>query len=98
MKWQTFDVAIAVLMWAAVLRIIREDRLRLAISEAERRSRWLIGAAAVSATVGVTSLMVWFITDRMARVWVHDLSEVATVAFIATAVLLAGYGGWIKGH
>jgi hypothetical protein len=98
MKWQTFDVPLAVLMWAAVLRIIREDRLRLAISEAERRSRRLFGAAAILATVGVTSLMVWFITDRMARVWVHDLSEVATVAFVATAVLFAAYGGWIKRH
>jgi hypothetical protein len=97
MKWQTFDVGIAAIMWLAVLRTIREARSRLPMSETEKRSHRLLGAAAVSATVGVSCLMVWFITDP-APLWLHDLSQAATIAFIATAVVFAGYGGWLRGQ
>ena len=62
------------------------------MSETEKRSHRLFGAAAVSATVGVNWLMVWFITDRATR-WLHDVSQVATIAFIAMAVVFAGYVG-----
>jgi hypothetical protein len=36
MKWQTFDVGIAAIMWLAVLTIIREGRSRVPMSKTER--------------------------------------------------------------
>jgi hypothetical protein len=46
--------------------------------------------------VGATCFVAWLIADAAELHWVRALSLPATVGFIASAVALSGYAGWIK--
>jgi hypothetical protein len=101
MRWPPiiFDVALTVLVWAAVLMALRQRRARMAVlsSPDAVRSRHLHEAAAIAATIGVTCFFAWFITGSAGPRWVHTLSVPAALAFIAAGAVVAGYAGWVGG-
>jgi len=101
MRWPPiiFDVALTVLVWAAVLTALRQRRARMVATSSPEavRGRRLHEAAAVSATIGVTSFFAWFITASTGPRWLHILSVPAALAFIAAGAIVAGYAGWVGG-
>ena len=101
MRWPPiiFDVALTILVWAAVLMALRQRRARVATlsSPDAVRSRRLHDAAAVTATIGVTCFFAWFITATTGPRWLHAVSVPAALAFIAAGAVVAGYAGWTGG-
>ena len=101
MRWSPiiFDVALTILVWAAVLMALRQHRARVAAlsSPDAVRSRRLHEAAAVTATIGVTCFVAWFITGTTGPRWLHALSVPVALAFIAAGAVVAGYAGWTGG-
>lgn len=93
------DVALAVLMWVAVLSVLHRRRARMAAdpSPAQARSGRLHEVAALSATIGVTWFFAWFITDTTGPPWLHVLAVRAALAFIAVGAGVAAYAGWLGG-
>jgi predicted Co/Zn/Cd cation transporter (cation efflux family) len=99
MRWPSiiFDVALTVVVWAAVLMALRQRRARMAVPSPPDavRSRRLHEAAAIAAAIGVTCFFAWFITDATGPRWLHTLSGPAALAFIAAGAVGAGYAAWI---
>lgn len=93
------DVALAVLMWVAVLSVLRHRRARMPAdpSPAQARSARLHEVAALSATIGVTWFFAWLITDTTGPPWLHVLAVRAALAFIAVGAGVAAYAGWVGG-
>ena len=94
-----FDVVLAVLLWVAVLSVLRQRRARMApdASPAQARGGRLQEVAAVSATIGVTWFFAWFITDTTGPPWLHVWSVRAALGFIAIGAGVAAYAGWVGG-
>jgi hypothetical protein len=101
MRWTPIivDVAITVIVWAAVLGFLRQRRARMAVtaSPEARRSRRLHEVAAIAAMIGVTCLLAWFMTDAIGAHWLHALSAPAALTFLAVGAVVAGYAGWLGG-
>ena len=93
------DVVLTVLFWVAVLNVLRQRRARMPAdpSPAQVRSRHLHEVAALSATIGATWFVAWFITDTTGPSWLHVLAVRAALVFIAVAAVVAGYAGWVGG-
>jgi hypothetical protein len=91
--------ALAVLLWVAVLNVLRQRRARMAAdpSPAQARSGRLHEVAALCATIGVTWFFAWFITDAARPAWLHVLAVRAAMAFIAVGAGVAAYAGWVGG-
>ena len=101
MRWRSIvlDLALMLAVWVVVLRLLHRRRARMA-ADASRRA--LLGyrvhtAAAISAMAGVTWFSAWLITDTIGPHWLHSLSLLAALLFIAIGGVLAGYAGWIGG-
>jgi hypothetical protein len=92
------DVALLIAAWTWVLTVLGRQRARRAADASPRevRSQRLQSAGAISAMVGATCFVAWLIGDAAELHWVRALSLPATVGFIASAVALSGYAGWIK--
>ncbi len=101
MRWRPIilNFALLVVVWATVLRIVRQGRTRMAADASPRevRSHRLHTVAAISATVGVTWFSAWLITDATGPHWLHTLSAPGTLIFIVVGVALAGYTAWVSG-
>src|SRR5258708_4261590 len=101
MRWPPIilTLALAIAVWTAVLRLVRQRRARVAAnpSPREMRSYRLHTVALISATVGVTWFFAWFITDAIGPHWLHTLSLPAALIFIAVGAVLSGYAGWVAG-
>ncbi len=101
MRWPSIilTVALAIAIWTAVLRLVRQRRARVAAnpSPREMRSYRLHTVALISATVGVTWFFAWLITDATGPHWLHTLSLPAALIFIAAGAVLSGYAGWVGG-
>jgi hypothetical protein len=101
MRWRSIilDLALMVAVWTVVLRLVHRRRARMS---ADASPRALLGyrvhaAAAISAMVGVTGFSAWLITDTIGPHWLHSLSLLAALLFIAIGGVLAGYAGWLGG-
>jgi hypothetical protein len=101
MRWRSIilDLALMVVVWTVVLRLVHRRRPRMA---ADASPRAVLGyrvhtAAAISAMVGVTWFSAWLISDATGPHWLHSLSLPATVVFLAAGAILAGYAGWTGG-
>jgi len=101
MRWSpvVVDVAVAVVMWVAVLRLLRGRRARLAAdaSPRARRSHRLHTTASLVVAVGVTWFFVWLATDGLGPAWLHAASLPVALVFIAGGAAVSGYAGWIGG-
>jgi hypothetical protein len=99
MRWRPIvvDVLLMVVIWTVVLGMLRQWRLRVAAaaSGSGRRSYRLQIVASLTATAGITWLLVWFITDTLGPQWLHTLSAEAALTFVAVGAVVFGYAGWI---
>ena len=93
------DIALTVLMWVAVLTVLRRRRARMAAdpSPAQARGLRLHEVAALSATIGVTWFFGWLVTDTTGPPWLHVMAVRAALAFIAVGAGVAAYAGWVGG-
>lgn len=91
------DLALAIVLWVTILGMSRQRRARTAADRAPAplRSRRLHDVAAILATVGVTWLLAWFVTDATGPRWLHTACVGSAVGFIAVAAAVAGYAGWL---
>ena len=98
MRWTPIlvDVAVVIVMWTAVLTTLR--RPAAAASATDRRSAQLMSAAGISATVGVTLLVVGLMTDSLGTPSLHMLIQWAAVMAIGGGAVLSGYATWMKGR
>src|SRR5216683_8332799 len=89
------NLVLILVMWTAVLWLVRERRKRMAIDPSPRavRSYRLHVAAMISASVGVTWFSAWLMTDG-GPYWLHTLSAPAALIFIAAGAAVAGYASW----
>jgi hypothetical protein len=101
MRWRsiTLDLALLVAVWTVVLRLVYRRRARMT---ADASPRAVLGyrvhtVAAISAMVGVTWFVAWLISDSIGPHWLHALSLVAGLVFIAGGAVLSGYAGWVGG-
>jgi len=101
MNWSPIirDLALVIVVWAAVLWTLHQRRARLGTTPAPRalRSYGLHTAAAISALVGATAFVAWLSTDSIGPPWLHAVSLPAALVFIAVGAVLAGYAGWVGG-
>jgi len=101
MRWPPviFDLAVVIVMWTVVLRLMRQRRLRVAADPSPRQVRGyrLHAAASISATVGITWFIVWLVSDTIGPQWLHSLSLPAALLFIVLGAGLSGYAGWVGG-
>jgi hypothetical protein len=100
MRWPSILLtsALMVAIWTLVLRVVHLRRARVADpSPGAMRSYRAYAAAAIAATVGVTWFSVWLITDAIGPHWLHSLSLLAALLFIAIGAIVAGYAGWVGG-
>ncbi len=101
MRWPPvlLEVALTIALWIAVLWLLRVRRVRMGDSLSARavRGHRLHTAAAITATVGVTWFVAWFLTDALGPHWLHILALPAAVLFLAVGAVLAGCAGWIGG-
>jgi hypothetical protein len=99
MRWRPIvvDVILMVVVWTAVLGMLRQWRARVDAGRSGpgRRSYRLQIVASITATVGITWLLVWFITDTVRPHWLHTLSAGAALIFVAVAAFVFGYAGWV---
>lgn len=93
------DAVLVVLLWVAVLTVLRQRRARMPAdpSPAVVRSGRLHEVAALCATIGVTWFFGWFVTDTTGPPWLHVLSVRAALTFIAVGAVVAAYAGWVGG-
>lgn len=93
------DAALTVVVWAAVLRLLRVRRARLAADATPRarRSHRLHSAASIVVAVGVTWFFVWLATDGPGPAWLHAVSLPVALVFIAGGAVVSGFAGWIGG-
>ena len=93
------NVVLTIGLWVAVLWLVRRQRARLGPNPPARAARGyrLHTVAAITATVGVTWFSAWLISDSIGPGWVHSLSLPAAIVFIAVAVTVAAYAGWVGG-
>lgn len=101
MRWRSIilDLALMVAGWTVVLRLVHRRRARMV---ADASPRAVLGyrmhtAAAISAMMGVTWFSAWLISDATGPHWLHSLSLLAALLFIAIGGVLAGYAGWVGG-
>jgi hypothetical protein len=101
MRWRpiVLDLALVVVVWALILRLLRVQRARMGQAPALRAMRGyrVYTSAAIAAAVGFTWFATWLITDATGPHWLHRLSLPAAEVFLATGAILAGYAGWIGG-
>jgi hypothetical protein len=101
MRWPPvlFDLAVAIVMWTVVLRLMRQPRLRVAADPSPRRVQGyrLHTAASISVTLGFTWFIAWLVSDAIRPQWLHHMSLPAALLFIAVGAVLAGYAGWVGG-
>lgn len=100
MRWTpiVLDVAIMIVMWAAVLRLTARRRAQMLPNSLPHKVRGYRyqSAAMISAAIGVTSFVSWLVTDTVGPDWLHAVSAPAALLFIAAAAVSAGYAGWLK--
>lgn len=86
-------------IWTLVLRVVHLRRPSGAADPAPGAMRGYRAytAAAIAATTGITWFSVWLITDAIGPHWVHSLSLLAALLFIAIGAVVAGYAGWVAG-
>jgi hypothetical protein len=91
------DVAVVIVMWTAVLTTLRrQNRGTAAASAQDRRSARLMSAAGISASVGVTLLVIGLMTDSVGTPSLHMLIQWAAVTAIGGGAVLSGYAAWVK--
>ena len=101
MRWPPIllDLALVIAVWTVVLAMLRQQRARATAPGSQRAVRGARAqtVAAISATVGVTWFVAWFISDALGPRWLHTLSLPASLLFIAAGAVLSGYAGWASG-
>ena len=86
-------------IWTLVLRVVYLRRPSGAADPASgaMRGHRAHTAAAIAATVGITWLSLWLITDAIGPRWLHRLSLLAALPCIAIGAVVAAYAGWVEG-
>ena len=100
MRWTPIlvDIAVAIVVWTAVLALERQLRARMTADPSPRnvRSYRLDRAGLICAAAGFTFFIVWLMTDAVGPHWLQTLARPAAAILIAVAAGFSGWAAWVR--